>query len=904
MARLSRRRVRGLVTGAAIGGALAIGVPIALAINAPGGVSSNPTSPDNQQSAWTFSWNAVAPDAGNILLRYEGGLTSSPTGTPTTSFGTSLSTNIAPSEGAQFFRVRAVQQLIASPFTITTGPYSTLPITADFTNPSVSSWTLSPAAPNGTNGWYTSNVTITPNCSDALSGVASCTGGGTKTGNGAGQNYTNGAATDNAGNSVSGQVSPSVSIDKQDPTDPNLTAPPDNTDTNDNTPTFTWTNGTDAVSGMSHHVVQRQLNGSGAFVTISPNIAHPTTSWTAGAQPDGNHDYRVQAVDIAGNVENDPAEHDIFIDTVNPQINSWSLNPAAPNGLNGWYTSNVSVSPNCSDPSPSSGIDTCTGGGTHSNDGASQSFSNGATSDDAGNSISGATSPAVNVDKSDPDDAALQTPSPNAVTNDTTPTLVWDPTADNGPSGLDHYEVTLDGNTTNVPAGTESFTPAAPLANGGHTWKVDTVDVAGNKEEGDQRSFTVDPNAVGGPTITGGPSNPTNQTSHTFTWSGAPGATEYKWELRKGSTVIDNGTQGGGSTSATVNSAGDGTYTFVITQKTTGVHGSETSYVFRVDTVAPAQPVLVNLPPDSSTNASPTFSWVGEPLGLYRWQVLSGSTIVQQGDSLANQITTSPLAPGTYIFRVRQTDDAGNVGPFSPQDGFSVVAPTPQTPAAPPAPTPTTTTKTTTKTTTASTPAVANTRRLKPRVGTKVTTKRPTLRWNRRAGATVYNIQIFELNGRNFKKVLSRFPVRNTFRVPAGKLKYGKRYVWRVWPFLGTARAAASNPVGVSYFDVRRPKLSAVLAKRLLTPRAARFAKAKKITARWKNRRGSRFYRVELRRGKKIVYRSTTRRRRVVIPAKRLRGKGTYTLVVRASRGTARNKFHRVTWARGTFRRT
>ena len=117
------------------------------------------------------------------------------------------------------------------------------------------------------------------------------------------------------------------------------------------------------------------------------------------------------------------------------------------------------------------------------------------------------------------------------------------------------------------------------------------------------------------------------------------------------------------------------------------------------------------------------------------------------------------------------------------------------------------------------------------------------------------------------------------------------------------SRGFAPAPVGVSYFDLVRPKLSAVLAKRLLSPRMSRLAKSKKLAVRWKKRRGSRYYRVELRRGKRVVFRQTTRRLRATIPAKRVRTKGSYTVVVRAGKGSARNRFYAVAWRKRSFRR-
>ena len=72
----------------------------------------------------------------------------------------------------------------------------------------------SPAA-NG-NGWNNSNVTVSFNCSDSLSGIASCSPNRTFLAEGANQSMS-GEATDNAGNSAQTIVS-GISIDKTAPT--------------------------------------------------------------------------------------------------------------------------------------------------------------------------------------------------------------------------------------------------------------------------------------------------------------------------------------------------------------------------------------------------------------------------------------------------------------------------------------------------------------------------------------------------------------------------------------------------------------------------------------------------------------------------------------------------------------
>jgi hypothetical protein len=99
-------------------------------------------------------------------------------------------------------------------------------------------------------------------------------------------------------------------------------------------------------------------------------------------------------------------------------------------------------------------------------------------------------------------------------------------------------------------------------------------------------------------------------------------------------------------------------------------------------------------------------------------------------------------------------------------------------------------------------PVTINARRLRPRAGAVLTSKRPILRWPARRGARLYNLQVFRLRGASITKVVSAFPRLNRIRVPARRLAFGHRYVWRVWPYL--ARGYSARPLGLSFFDVRR----------------------------------------------------------------------------------------------------
>jgi hypothetical protein len=102
-------------------------------------------------------------------------------------------------------------------------------------------------------------------------------------------------------------------------------------------------------------------------------------------------------------------------------------------------------------------------------------------------------------------------------------------------------------------------------------------------------------------------------------------------------------------------------------------------------------------------------------------------------------------------------------------------------------------------------PQAINADALLPRAGVRVVGRRPVLRWPARGGARLYNVQVFRVRGRSVTKVVSAFPRRHRYRVPRNRLRFGERYVWRVWPELGGRYPA--RPLGLSYFDVRpRPK--------------------------------------------------------------------------------------------------
>jgi hypothetical protein len=223
-----------------------------------------------------------------------------------------------------------------------------------------------------------------------------------------------------------------------------------------------------------------------------------------------------------------------------------------------------------------------------------------------------------------------------------------------------------------------------------------------------------------------------------------------------------------------------------------GRAGETAPRTFTVADRPPPPAPRVTTAPLTTGDPRPLFAWEpGEAGGTFEWQLVSGGQVVQSGTTAeATLRPPAALGSGPYAFRVRQVGVTGIAGPWSPDAGFTVLA----APAAPP--------PSRGGAVTRFVPATINAARLRPRAGTRVT-PRPTLTWPRVRGATLYNVQLFRLDGRRFTKVHSAFPRANRYRVPARKLKPGKRYVFRVWPYVGRTGRYARRPVGTSWFDVR-----------------------------------------------------------------------------------------------------
>ncbi|NPV67598.1 MAG: hypothetical protein HPY64_10675 [Anaerolineae bacterium] len=218
-------------------------------------------------------------------------------------------------------------------------------------------------------GWNNEDVTVSFTCTDATSGLASCTSDTTLSSEGAGQ-FVTGNATDNAGNSATATVS-DINIDKTAPTITGSRSPAANSyGWNNEDVTVSFTCG-DNLSGVA-------------------SCSDPTTVSTEGE----NQSVTGNVTDKAGNSATATVS-DINIDKTAPSI---TASYPAPNS-NGWYNTNVTIHFACED--SLSGIVSCPADITLGAIEGSNLGASGTVADKAGNGAT-ATVSDINIDKTAP----------------------------------------------------------------------------------------------------------------------------------------------------------------------------------------------------------------------------------------------------------------------------------------------------------------------------------------------------------------------------------------------------------------------------------------------------------------------------------------------------------------------
>jgi hypothetical protein len=179
---------------------------------------------------------------------------------------------------------------------------------------------------------------------------------------------------------------------------------------------------------------------------------------------------------------------------------------------------------------------------------------------------------------------------------------------------------------------------------------VRQTDTAGNTGPNASYTWTVDATPPAAPTITVHPTNPTNSTAPSFSFTGEAGAT-FACQL-----------DGAGFSACTSPKAysglGAGSHTFQVHQTdTAGNTGPSATFTWTIDTTAPD--TTIDSSPSDPSSPDVTFAFSSTE---------GGSTFECSLDGAAFSACTSPqaynaLPSGAHTFDVRATDAAGNTDP-------------------------------------------------------------------------------------------------------------------------------------------------------------------------------------------------------------------------------------------------
>jgi hypothetical protein len=158
------------------------------------------------------------------------------------------------------------------------------------------------------------------------------------------------------------------------------------------------------------------------------------------------------------------------------------------------------------------------------------------------------------------------------------------------------------------------------------------------------------------PTITSGPSGPTNTKSATFTFKDSQAGVTFK-------CALDNGAFAACTSPRSYSGLAEGSHTFrVFVQAAVGSPSDTAARTWTVDTVPPAKPVLTTMPKNPTFDDEAEFEWrAGEPSGTFRCKLDGGPFgTCPDGDRDGDGADYEHLAAGDHCFYVKAVDAAGN----------------------------------------------------------------------------------------------------------------------------------------------------------------------------------------------------------------------------------------------------
>jgi hypothetical protein len=293
----------------------------------------------------------------------------------------------------------------------------------------------------------------------------------------------------------------------------------------------------------------------------------------------------------------------------------------------------------------------------------------------------------LRIDTVPPPAPALISPPDGLQDNDNTPTFRWSPVEDNSLPVV--YRVRLsttrDFSSWWATDWTEENSLTVELADNLYYWRVEARDNAGNASLSAVRSLRVDTVAPQPPTLSSPPNQGWGTSQATLVWNAVSDASQPVLYLVQLSDYPDfavvkeeSGWISGTSYTTGAKNHGEIWYWRVRARDNAG-NESVWSPVrcYQVDAHAPSVPVLSS-PANGSTlqEASVTLSWnpaYDADSGVKEYEVsVSGSTYRTASTSLSLS-----LPNGTYSWKVRSLDVAGNASDWSEAWSFTVLVPAP-----------------------------------------------------------------------------------------------------------------------------------------------------------------------------------------------------------------------------------
>ena len=238
---------------------------------------------------------------------------------------------------------------------------------------------------------------------------------------------------------------------------------------------------------------------------------------------------------------------------------------------------------------------------------------------------------------------------PSGPTADPSPSFAF-----SSPQGPSSFACSLDA-APFAPCSAQTTLPELP--DGTHTLHVRAIDPAGDADPTPaSRTFVVDTVAPD-VAIDSGPTGPANDPVPTFTFASGDGSATLACSLTPGSPAFSPCPDGTYEPSVPLT---DGGYTFSVRATDVAGNSATAERVFSVDTEAP-EVTITSGPSGSTDEARPTFAFASPgQSATFACSIDDGEPSFAPCSGERSDQPATPLKDGTYAFRVRATDAAGN----------------------------------------------------------------------------------------------------------------------------------------------------------------------------------------------------------------------------------------------------